>query len=217
MKKKAIIVFGKFPKPGNVKTRLAKTIGDKKAVEFYKNCTGVLFAELKKLSKSVDIFFFHSPNDQFEEIKSWVPDFFIVKSPKRIDLVDQNADAFEEVFSRGFENVVIITSDVPDLTTEILTEAFNLLKRYDGVVGPDNDGGIYLYGINKFDKAIFDITYGKGTGFCEQLVNNFKNLKFNTKVLKPLIDVDTYEDLMKWLLQDSSASHPAASLEFPRR
>jgi uncharacterized protein len=206
--KRALIIFGKYPKAGNVKTRLAKNIGDEKAVLFYRLCTDLLFERIKRISKQVKVFFYYSPFDDEEFISKWVPRSFEVKGPKRDDLVEQNHDAFEQVFSEGYKQVIITTSDVPDLDEKVVLEAFNFLNKYDSVIGPDNDGGIYLYGMKKFHPDIFKIVYGKGVGFYDQLFENFNNLEFKTKLMEPLIDVDTIDDLRAWIKKSDDISDP---------
>ncbi len=56
-----IIVFLKYPEPGKVKTRLAKTLGDKPAAEFYKCCTEYTLMQLKNIHNSKsEILIFYS-------------------------------------------------------------------------------------------------------------------------------------------------------------
>ncbi len=58
-------------------------------------------------------------------------------------------NAFQELFDRGYENVISIGNDCPDLTVAMLRTAIDQLKDKKLVVGPATDGGVYLLGLNK--------------------------------------------------------------------
>jgi rSAM/selenodomain-associated transferase 1 len=52
-------------------------------------------------------------------------------------------------FAQGFEQLVLIGSDLPDLQSGDLVQAFALLERHDLVLGPAEDGGYWLIGITR--------------------------------------------------------------------
>ncbi len=59
------------------------------------------------------------------------------------------SNAIKGIFSNGFQNVITIGNDCPNLTTKILLQANESLQKGNIVLGPDNNGGLYLLGINK--------------------------------------------------------------------
>lgn len=72
-----------------------------------------------------------------------------------IDFSSRFVNAFQRLFDKGYENVVSIGNDCPDLTHQLLQDAIEKVQTKKLVLGPSRDGGIYLLGINR---NIFDIT-----------------------------------------------------------
>jgi len=64
------------------------------------------------------------------------------------------ANAFQDVFSRGHENIIAIGNDCLSLCPEDIDAAKQSLNEHSAVLGPDLNGGAYLIGINK---AQFDL------------------------------------------------------------
>ncbi len=59
------------------------------------------------------------------------------------------ADALESVFNKGYAQVIAIGNDCPDLSESLILEAGRRLQEQKIVLGPANDGGVYLIGIQK--------------------------------------------------------------------
>lgn len=59
------------------------------------------------------------------------------------------ANALESVFDKGYENVIAIGNDCPDINVGMLLEARRKLEENKLVLGPTTDGGVYLIGINR--------------------------------------------------------------------
>ena len=73
----AIIVFTKFPVEGKVKTRLAKNMGNKFAVSFYRVCAEHTFKELVKVKETgSELFLFFSEENEIEQVMKWVGNNF---------------------------------------------------------------------------------------------------------------------------------------------
>ena len=101
--------------------------------------------------------------------------------------------AFQEVFSLGYSEAVLIGSDLYDLNSDDLREAFRQLSRYDVVLGPAGDGGYYLIGMKKAMPLLFQ---GKKWGADTVLKETLQNLKdVETYLLPVRNDVDRYEDI----------------------
>ena len=62
---------------------------------------------------------------------------------------ERYANAYQEIFDRGYNKVVSIGNDAPDLTADILHKAITEIQQKDLVVGPATDGGVYLLGISR--------------------------------------------------------------------
>ena len=49
-----------------------------------------------------------------------------------------------------YDQTVLVGSDIPCLTRNIIIDAINVLSKKDIVIGPSKDGGFYLIGKNNF-------------------------------------------------------------------
>jgi glycosyltransferase A (GT-A) superfamily protein (DUF2064 family) len=90
----------------------------------------------------------------------------------------------------------------------MIENSFNYLDNNEVVIGPSSDGGYYLVGLSKLNKEIFS---GIPWSTNEVLKNTLKKLKeknISYKLLPELIDIDTEEDIIKWLKMNSPEIHP---------
>ena len=102
-------------------------------------------------------------------------------------------NAFQECFDAGHDKVVIIGSDLLDLSEDIINEALLKLDDNDTVIGPAEDGGYYLLGLNKPFLEVFDIKdWGTETVYKQTVEKLFSKKVY---VLKTLNDIDYVEDL----------------------
>ena len=102
-------------------------------------------------------------------------------------------NAFQDGFSRGYEKIIIIGSDMYDLDQADLEDAFRALSQNDFVVGPAEDGGYYLLGMKKLKPELFT---NKDWGASTVLTDTLTDLKDEKKVLlETRNDVDYYEDI----------------------
>lgn len=183
-----LLIFSKNPVPGRCKTRLAKTIGDVAATEIYK----VLLRHTALITEPLDAIKEVHYSDFVEE-DDMFSDQFIKKVQSGKDLGEKMKNAFSKGFQAGFQHIVIIGSDLLDITTEDINEAFEALKTYDYVIGPAEDGGYYLLGMNKLNSTLFE---NKDWSSNTVLQDTLIDLKTEHIVLlDERNDIDTYEDL----------------------
>lgn len=187
--KKALIIFTRNPELGKCKTRLAASIGDESALEIYK----YLLQHTAKLSEKVkaDKYVFYSESIKREDI--WDATIFNKKLQQGNDLGERMENAFTELFELGYEKVIIIGSDLLDLSSDDVNEAFDFLNENDTVIGPAKDGGYYLLGMKNMHSKVFK---NKEWGTSTVLENTLSDLKDSTiSMLKELNDIDTFEDM----------------------
>lgn len=187
-----LIIFVKNPVLGTVKTRLAKSVGDEKALDIYQDL--MMKCQLEASGVNAKRHLFYSKN--ILENDDWSNVNFEKKIQVEGNLGDKITGAFETVFQEKGK-VLIIGSDCYDLTAEIIEEAFDRLENNDVVIGPANDGGYYLLGTNQFHPELFrKITWSTET-VLQETVEQAKTKKLSVSLLKELIDLDTLEDLEK--------------------
>jgi hypothetical protein len=107
------------------------------------------------------------------------------------------SNAIEGVFEKGFENVVIIGNDCPQLTVDGINAAAHQLQQHDVVLGPDNRGGVYLIALSKkiFNRDRFAAARWQTTGLLQDLLSLFNQNAPYT--LSPFKDVNRFEDLIQ--------------------
>jgi rSAM/selenodomain-associated transferase 1 len=188
-----LLIFIKNPEPGKVKTRLAASVGPEKAYQIY----------LKLLSLTIDA---ATQVDAVKQVwySSYVDsdDFISEKNFNKRKQMGENLGArmlhaFKGGFKEGYDNIVIIGSDCPDVNHVLLEQAFIDLSEHDLVIGPSADGGYCLLGMNKLEAELFRDIDWSTEHVLEQTLEKAKSLTLSVTCLPELNDIDTIEDLEK--------------------
>ena len=196
MNKNALIILTKNPEIGKVKTRIAATLGDSKALEIYKNL--LLHTRQISVNLNVDKFVFYSDKIVLNDV--WQNNLFTKELQNGTDLGEKMIAAFETVFSQNYASVCIIGSDCYELNSSIIDDAFKLLQTKDCVIGPTFDGGYYLLGTNKLHYTLFQNIEFSTETVCDETVKICKSLNLSTAFTTKLHDVDTESEVPKsWL------------------
>jgi uncharacterized protein len=187
-----LIIFIKNPELGKVKTRLAATVGDEKALSIYKQL--LQFTQNLSLSLELNRVLFYS--DELIVEDDWSNNFFKKNVQNGNDLGMRMKNAFQKTFLTS-KKAVIIGSDCAELTSEILQSAFDSLEKYDFVIGPAADGGYYLIGMNYFEPSIFENIEWSTNSVLTKTLEKINSLNKNTFLLPTLRDTDNEEDWKK--------------------
>lgn len=103
--------------------------------------------------------------------------------------------AVREVLGRGYDACILMGTDVPEVRSEYLERAFGLLEQNDVVLGPTRDGGYYLVGMKKPQRAVFDVEgYGQGSVLRDTMYR-LKTAGCRVGLTETLWDMDVYQDL----------------------
>lgn len=189
------MVLGRYPHPGRVKTRLAKDLGETEAAKFYRQITENLLYETKKLER-VKIFFCYADLADKHLMQDWLGKDVALIDPVSSNIEENISSAFDGLFKQGFDRVICVGSDIPDLDSKIISNAFTSLDDFDVVIGQDLSGGIYSFGLRKFDPEFFtfrDISLGAFKNTIKICLE--KKLKYF--LLRKLLDIDTLADYNK--------------------
>jgi rSAM/selenodomain-associated transferase 1 len=199
--KREVILFVKLPEKGKVKSRLAQHMHEDLVLRLYENMVMDTIDMLKKGRFPFRICF--TPADASDKIAKWLGHEHPSFPQTGDDLGDRMEGAFVRVFAGVVHEALLIGSDIPGLTTEVIEEAFDALLRNDAVIGPADDGGYYLIGFRKrsFEPGIFhDMVWSTGTVFRETM-DKLHDASLKVHVLPELTDVDTVEDLKTFMSQ----------------
>ncbi|MBN2732440.1 MAG: TIGR04282 family arsenosugar biosynthesis glycosyltransferase [Balneolaceae bacterium] len=186
----ALLIFIKNPQKGHVKTRLAATVGDERALEIYKKLLVYTRQTVKPLQADKQVWYsqFIPRQDEWDDV------MFAKKKQQGETLGTRMQRAFKQVFNKGYQRVVIIGSDCGQLKGKHLEHAYEALETNDVVIGPAEDGGYYLLGMRKFFPVLFKDKPWSTDDVFGQTVNDCKTYGLSYHVLEMLNDVDTKED-----------------------
>lgn len=199
--KKGLIIFIRNPVVGKVKTRIAQTMGDDNAMEVYR----LLLEHTRSITVEVscDKFLFYS--DRINHSDEWENEIYDKRLQQAGDLGQRMAAAFSELFTEGYQQVLIIGSDCIELTAAGIQEAFELLNQHSAVIGPATDGGYYLLGITRFfPQPFLGKKWGTGT-VLQDTLDDFRLAGVNIGRLPVLNDVDEEKDIPAWMIQQLAA------------
>lgn len=186
---KLLLIFTRNPELGKCKTRLAKVIGDEAALAIYKFLLQHTVQITKNLTVQKQVYY----SEAIWQDDIWSENYYEKKLQDGHDLGQRMASAFKVGFDSNFEKIVIIGSDLYDLSPVDIEKAFTALETHDFVIGPALDGGFYLMGMKNFTQALFQ---NKAWGTSTVLQDTLNNLKDeNYVLLDPRNDVDHFEDI----------------------
>ncbi|MBL1179022.1 TIGR04283 family arsenosugar biosynthesis glycosyltransferase [Pantanalinema sp. GBBB05] len=195
-----LIVFTRYPEPGKAKTRLIPALGETGAAELHRQMAEYTLAQGRDLRSrypvAIEIQFTGSEQSQ---MSAWLGSELEYRQQGSGDLGDRLSQAFVSAFERGFQSVVIIGTDCPELDASVLLTAFQQLQHHDLVLGSAADGGYYLIGLRRCIPELFQgITWSSDRVFA-QTCTIAQQLGLQVSQDLPVLrDVDYPEDLMVW-------------------
>ncbi|RKS55108.1 hypothetical protein BC962_0064 [Gillisia mitskevichiae] len=187
--KNLLLIFTRNPELGKVKTRLAKDVGDQTAFDIYKFLLDHTLTITKTLAVTKEVYY----SEKIHNNDIWDEALYNKKLQKGKDLGERMKNAFASGFKNGYTNIIIIGSDMYDMSSEDLMLAFQKLEETDYVIGPAEDGGYYLLGMRKLNSVIFE---DKEWGTQTVLKDTLQDLDQESKTLLAVKnDVDYFSDI----------------------
>jgi rSAM/selenodomain-associated transferase 1 len=189
MNANAILYFVKYPTPGKVKTRLAKSIGEAQAAQLYRQLAEENFTVVRACQNSSLIVFFDPPEDQ-ARVHQWLGGADNYIPQEGVGLGDRLIRAFQWAFDQGYKCVAAYGSDTLHLTTTIVEQSFVALKDADVVIGPAKDGGYYLIGTSSNQPKLFEEIPWSTSDVLLATYKRINGLELKYHTLCPLEDMD---------------------------
>jgi rSAM/selenodomain-associated transferase 1 len=191
-----VLVFVRAPVLGRVKTRLAAAIGDAAALRVYRRLAEHTLREAAALAgEGVRVRVHHTPADAGDAVRAWLGEGPAYLPQADGDLGTRMEDAFARAFADGAERVVIVGSDLPELSAGLLRRAFDALAAHPAVLGPARDGGYYLLGLTRPVPGIFEGIAWSTAEVLAATLSRFRAAGIEPAMLEVLADVDEAEDL----------------------
>jgi len=187
-----IQIFAKAAVPGQVKTRLAREVGNRAALEIHRRlCRKVVAQALAANADTVEIWSALDAADPF------LHGFQLpVHEQQGRELGTRMDFALRHGLARH-ERVILIGADAYSLDAAYLQNALLSLQNCDVVIGPAQDGGYVLVGARKSSPAIFrDIPWGTSDVMAATLKVMLENM-MNFELLGERWDIDTLADIQR--------------------
>ncbi|MBI5250434.1 MAG: TIGR04283 family arsenosugar biosynthesis glycosyltransferase [Desulfomonile tiedjei] len=193
-----IIVFCRYPVPGKTKTRLIPALGPRGAADYHRFLTELTVDKASDACRdnsrrTVEV---HYTGVDARFMSEWLGPHLVYSDQATGDLGQRMNSAFEEVFRNGAKRAILIGTDIMGLSTALLDEALFKLRSHELVLGPSQDGGYYLVGLNRPFGSLFQgVEWGTNTVMQDTLrIAREHGLAYAT--VAPLKDFDRPEDLI---------------------
>ncbi|MDE2806614.1 MAG: TIGR04283 family arsenosugar biosynthesis glycosyltransferase [Gemmatimonadota bacterium] len=209
-----LLVFAKAPRPGTVKTRLARTVGERRATALYRRMGRLIVANVRPAPARMVVCY--DPPDAEAEIRHWLGRPVHRCWPQGSgDLGTRMSRMVERAFFDA-DRVVVIGTDTPAVDAGTVARAVEALETADVVIGPARDGGYYLMGLRKPDPNLFAGIRWSTDSVLAETRKRTDRLGLSVTWLEMEDDVDTADDLtpevVRWLDSGKHQTTPHTSL-----
>jgi rSAM/selenodomain-associated transferase 2/rSAM/selenodomain-associated transferase 1 len=202
-----LIVFTRFPFPGQTKTRLIPALGTEAAAGLQSKMTRLIVSRARRVASELEVHFTGADQDR---MAGWLGPGIIYRPQVNGDLGQRMAAAFETGMKHREGPILLIGTDAPELNEANLEKAFTALTNNDLVLGPARDGGYYLIGLNRPQPRLFeDINWG-AEDVLARTISRADALGLSVALLKELVDLDRPDDLPVLLKGPQSLFRPAS-------
>lgn len=193
-----VVVFGREPLPGRVKSRLAATIGGERAAAAYAVLLDAALQAARATGFETALSLAEAPS------AAWARGVAAACELQRgADLGARMAAAFAAHFRDGAERVVVVGSDCPGLRPQHMTTAAERLAEAPVVFGPSADGGYWLVAQRAPGLDLFsEIPWSAPTTLAATR-HRLQALGVEWSELETLADIDTEADLVAALEDDA--------------
>ncbi len=145
---RSLVVLAKEPRPGRVKTRLAREIGPIDAAWWFRH-------QLARLLRRVG----HDP--RWRTVVALAPDTAVPSRalPPAMRQMPQGPGDLGARMARALAAqppgpALLVGSDIPGISAAQIARAFAVLARHDAVLGPAEDGGFWAIGLKRGGVAV---------------------------------------------------------------
>lgn len=183
-----VVLFTRFPTPGEAKTRLIPALGADGAAALHRRLTEHTLAAVRASGLPHELRVTGAPASAFTDWLGPVP------------VVDQGEGGLGERLAHAGPPypTLFIGADAPDLKPELLRRAARALDTARAAIGPAEDGGYWLLGLADAVPAVFEgVDWGTDRVHAQTVVR-LRVAGIEPAILPMLADCDRPEDLARW-------------------
>jgi rSAM/selenodomain-associated transferase 1 len=204
---RVLVIMAKAPRPGAVKTRLARSLSLDAVIAFY-CCLLEDTLALARSLRDVEVAIM-CPEPDVNELAQLAGNQASVVAQRGEGLAAGLTSVFTQFTDDNYRSIIAFNSDSPHLPPSVLEDAFEMLVAHDMVVGPTHDGGYYLVGAKTSRPTLF-ARDGMGTSSAlETLLSRVQALELSVGFVDPFYDIDVPDDLTRLAAELSLAPERA--------
>lgn len=192
-----LVVFARAPVKGQVKTRLASQVGDERALAIYRDMLDSVLQEMSACGFNL-CGYSDNPDDSYFE--DWKQQGIRFHQQTGEDLGERMFNALQAE-KTDQAPVLLMGSDCPQLSCDIVYKVIHELDSGKQVVlVPSTDGGYVLIAFaEKIHFQLFDGISWSTDLVLQQTEEKLRSLGLSYSLLKPLLDIDDFDDYQNWL------------------
>lgn len=208
-----LIIFSRYPHPGSTKTRLIPALGAEGAANLHRKMAEHMVQQGRLLRDRFDLSLeIHFTGGNLQQLQAWLGSDLhyqpqvtgslgdrlkaALQPPVAVTPHFSDTEASPISDSQISHPVVIVGTDCPAISVELLERSFQALEQADLVIGPACDGGYYLIGLRQNYPELFEgITWSSDRVF-QETIDIAQRQGLAWAELEPLPDIDRPEDLL---------------------
>jgi len=192
-----LIIFTRYPTPGTTKTRLIPALGSEGAAALHRQMVERMVQEGRLLRDRFEVgLCLCFSGGTLPQMQNWLGEDLIYQAQQRGNLGDRLCGVLQPLFqSQPSQSVVIMGTDCPAISADLLARSFQHLETADLVIGPALDGGYYLIGFNHYYPQLFEEIPWSSDRVFQETIDRAQGQNLTWVALEPLPDIDRPEDL----------------------
>ncbi len=212
--KNALIMFTRVPVPGKTKTRMMPFLSPEQCADMHECFLRDIYGEC--LGAGADLFVFYALEGDPAELHGIFgePEEAEFVAQRGKDLAERMANAFSDVFSKGYRAAILIGTDIPEISVSLFGEIFDRLKgdtetadgsaettdgtcACDAVICRTDDGGYGALGLSASANGVLK-KFSEGKYYdAEELFAFLEEEGLSPEYGRVLTDIDTEDDLAR--------------------
>jgi uncharacterized protein len=184
-----LVLFTRFPTPGQAKTRLIPALGAEGAAALHRRLTERTLVAMYAASLPIELLVTGAP---LMDIHAWLGETLGIKDQGGGDLGARLARAAEAA------SVILLGADAPDLSPAHLLAAAKAVRHGEVVIGSAENGGYWLLGLPIPAPFLFDTMPWSTDAFLAATWDQLLTHGIVPILLDRLADLDRPDDLARW-------------------
>lgn len=198
-----VMAFLKAPRPNLVKEQLAREIGSERALDVYR---GMVERQLRQIPRGWAVEIHYTPDNAEEEMRNWLGAGYTYVVQSGEDFGARLRNGFAHAFASGRVEVLAIAGECPELDTATLFEVITRLRRADLVLGPANEGGLFLVALRRPAGELFERIPWGTPNVLSLMLARAKISGVSRELLTPKDDIDGVTAYRRYLQRVATES-----------